>query len=152
MAADNSTIANSPLRIRGLDHVVIRTNHMDDLLQFYGEVLGCPVERELSPDLGLVQLRAGNSLIDLVDVNAELGRLGGPAPAKVGHNLDHFCLEIDAMEEQQLLEWLEQQQVAHSGFERRYGANGFGRSVYIKDPDGNTVELKLAAANIPIPG
>jgi glyoxylase I family protein len=135
----------NPIRIRAIDHVVLRSDNMASLLQFYVDVLGCAVERELSPEFGLVQLRAGNSLIDLVDVNAELGRMGGPAPGKDGHNLDHFCLEIDAMDEPALLQWLNANHVESSSFERRYGANGFGRSVYIQDPDGNTVELKLAA-------
>ncbi|HET6566214.1 MAG TPA: VOC family protein [Xanthomonadales bacterium] len=135
----------NPIRIRAIDHVVIRTAHVATLLRFYVDVLGCAVERELAPEFGLIQLRAGNSLIDLVDVNGELGRMGGPAPGKDGHNLDHFCLEIDALDEQALLDWLAANGIESSNFERRYGANGFGRSVYIQDPDGNTVELKLAA-------
>jgi catechol 2,3-dioxygenase-like lactoylglutathione lyase family enzyme len=135
----------NPIRIHAIDHVVIRTENVSALVRFYGEVLGCPVERELNPGFGLIQLRAGNSLIDLVDVKGELGRSGGPAPGKDAHNLDHFCLEIDAMDEPSLLAWLDRHGVEHSGFDRRYGANGFGRSVYIRDPDGNTVELKLAS-------
>lgn len=136
----------NPIHIRAIDHVVLRSDNIASLLHFYGKVLGCQVERELSPEFGLIQLRAGSSLIDLVDVNGELGRMGGPAPGKSGHNLDHFCLEIAAMDEQDLLDWLAANQVESSPFERRYGAYGFGRSVYIQDPDGNTVELKLATA------
>lgn len=140
-----SGAGTNPIGIRAIDHVVLRSDNIASLLQFYGVVLGCVTERELGPEFGLIQLRAGKSLIDLVDVNGELGRMGGPAPGKDGHNLDHFCLEIDAMDEQTLLDWLAANQVKVSGFEQRYGANGFGRSVYIQDPDGNTVELKLAA-------
>lgn len=136
--------SQNPIGIRALDHVVLRSAHVTALLEFYTGVLGCVVERELDPAFGLIQLRAGNSLIDLVDVNGELGRSGGPAPARTGHNLDHFCLEIDAVDEQLLLDWLNSRNVSSSEFARRYGANGFGRSVYIQDPDGNTVELKLA--------
>ncbi len=135
------------IRIRGIDHIVLRTENMAALLSFYCDVLPCVVERELEPEIGLVQLRAGDSLIDLVDVNSELGRMGGPAPAETGHNLDHFCLEIDPVDEQQLLDWLTAQGLEPSEYARRYGANGFGRSIYIQDPDGNTVELKLAAAD-----
>lgn len=134
----------NPIGIRAIDHVVVRSENIATLLEFYTGVLGCVVERELDPAFGLIQLRAGNSLIDLVDVNGELGRSGGPAPARTGHNLDHFCLEIDAVDEQLLLDWLNSRNVSSSEFARRYGANGFGRSVYIQDPDGNTVELKLA--------
>lgn len=133
------------IRIHAIDHIVLRTENLEGMLAFYCEVLPCVVERELSPDIGLVQLRAGQSLIDLVDVHSQLGHMGGPAPAKTGHNLDHFCLEIDSVDEQQLLDWLSSHGVTVSEFARRYGANGFGRSIYIKDPDGNTVELKLAA-------
>ena len=136
----------NPIRIRAIDHLVLRSDNIASLLQFYGAVLGCVVERELSPEFGLIQLRAGSSLIDLVDVNGELGRMGGPAPDSNGHNLDHFCLEIDTVDEQALLQWLQANDIETSNFERRYGANGFGRSIYIKDPDGNTVELKLATA------
>jgi len=132
------------IRIRAIDHIVLRTENLEALLAFYCEVLPCVVERELSPEVGLVQLRAGKSLIDLVDVNSELGRLGGPAPAASALNLDHFCLEIDPIDEQQLLDWLVEKGIEVSEFARRYGANGFGRSIYIQDPDGNTVELKLA--------
>ncbi len=137
--------AQIPIGIRAIDHVVIRTEHVGALVGFYRDVLGCPVERELDPGFGLVQLRAGSSLIDLVDVKGELGRMGGPAPGKDAHNLDHFCLEIDPTDESGLLDWLDRHGIEHGGFDRRYGANGFGRSVYIKDPDGNTVELKLAS-------
>ena len=133
------------IQIRAIDHIVLRTENLKTLLAFYCEVLPCVIERELSPEVGLVQLRAGQSLIDLVDVNSQLGRMGGPAPAPTAHNVDHFCLEIDPVDEQQLLDWLESHHIAGSEFARRYGANGFGRSIYINDPDGNTVELKLAA-------
>lgn len=146
MIGDTINSGQNPIRIRAIDHVVLRSDDVPSLLKFYCHVLGCVVERELDPKFGLVQLRAGDSLIDLVNVEGELGRMGGPAPGKKGHNLDHFCLEIDAMDEQALLDWLATNDIESSNFERRYGANGFGRSVYIQDPDGNTVELKLAAA------
>jgi len=133
------------IRIRAIDHIVLRSENTAALRAFYCEVLSCVVERELAPEIGLVQLRAGNSLIDLVEVNSKLGRRGGPAPASSGHNVDHFCLEIDPLDEQQLLAWLESRGVEASEYDRRYGANGFGRSIYIQDPDGNTVELKLGA-------
>jgi catechol 2,3-dioxygenase-like lactoylglutathione lyase family enzyme len=44
------------IKIVGLDHIVLRTTRMDEMLHFYSTVLGCPLERELSPDFGLVQL------------------------------------------------------------------------------------------------
>ncbi len=87
------------IRIKGLDHVVIRVKNIDKMIQFYCDVLGCIVERELSPEFGLVQLRAGNALIDLVSVDGELGRLGGSAPGKEGRNMDHFCVRLEIFDD-----------------------------------------------------
>lgn len=138
----------NPIKILGIDHIVLRTANLSAMLDFYTNVLGCPIERQLSEEVGLTQLRAGNALIDIVDVNSELGRIGGAAPAKdltsglqTGCNLDHLCLTLGDISEQALLAYL----AAHgidSTFEQRYGATGFGPSLYIKDPDGNAVELK----------
>ena len=66
------------IRVRLIDHVVLRTADVRRMVRFYSNVLGCAVERELPPETGLVQLRAGQSLIDIVDVESELGRAGGP--------------------------------------------------------------------------
>jgi len=111
---------------------------------FYCEVLGCTVERVLPDEIGLTQLRAGSALIDLVEVDSQLGRMGGSAPGETGRNLDHLCLAIEAMEPKQLVAWLERHGIRTSPFETRYGAGGFGPSMYISDPDGNTVELRIS--------
>jgi len=132
------------IRVRHIDHVVLRTSDVHAMTVFYCEVLGCTVERTLSPEVGLVQLRAGQALIDLVDVNSELGRAGGEAPGSSGLNLDHFCLQVAPITEQELLRWLRCHGIEAGPFESRYGADGFGPSVYISDPDGNTVELRIA--------
>lgn len=130
------------ITVIGLDHVVYRTSDLAQMLAFYCEVLGCQVERELPPEKGLVQLRAGNALIDIVPIDSELGRLGGKAPSQDGRNVDHVCLQISPFVEADLVEYLESNNIVHSGFAERYGAEGFGRSIYIKDPEGNDVELK----------
>ncbi len=124
-----------------IDHVVLRTTDLSAMLHFYQRVLGCPIERTL-PDLGLTQLRAGESIIDLVVVDSELGQLGGKAPQQDGRNLDHFCLQIAAFDEQELVDYLNQHDIGVTEFAERYGAQGFGRSAYIEDPEGNVVELK----------
>ncbi|RLQ21377.1 VOC family protein [Seongchinamella sediminis] len=129
------------IAVLGLDHVVLRTSRMDEMLHFYGTVLGCELERELPPELGLKQLRAGSALIDLVDVDSELGRAGGGPPSGA-NNMDHFCLQIQAREEEELLRYLRSQGVSTGTFERRYGAQGFGNSLYLRDPEGNVVELR----------
>jgi len=133
------------LKIRAIDHIVLRTENPQALVDFYQDVLSCTVERQLSPEVGLIQLRAGASLIDIVALDSKLGRAGGGPPDPQAGNLDHFCLQIEDMDEEGLSAWLESHNINAGNFERRYGAEGFGNSVYISDPDGNTVELKVAA-------
>src|SRR5690554_7481215 len=112
-----------------LDHIVLRTQHYQALITFYNKVLGCSIERDVK-DIGLTQLRAGNSLIDIVDVNGELGRAGGGAPQSTGNNVDHFCLQIEPCDEEQLKLYLKEQGVEVGDFKERYGAQGMGRSLY----------------------
>ena len=131
------------IEITGLDHIVLRTSNMEQMLQFYSGILGCPVERELPPELGLVQLRAGDALIDLVAVDSELGRMGGGPPTANENNMDHFCLQIKAQAEEEISQYLASHGIDVAPFERRYGAQGYGNSLYLRDPDGNTVELRV---------
>ncbi|HEY5715100.1 MAG TPA: VOC family protein [Psychromonas sp.] len=130
------------IEVIGIDHIVLRTTKMAEMLYFYCQVLGCCVERETPAETGLIQLRAGNALIDLVSVDSELGRLGGGAATKTENNLDHFCLQIKAMQEEEISRYLLSFAIAVEPFAQRYGAQGVGNSIYIKDPEGNTVELK----------
>ena len=129
------------IRIREIDHLVLRTERVQAMIAFYTDVLGMSVERRLD-DIGLIQLRAGRSLLDLVPVDSELGRKGGAAPGGHGHNLDHFCVRVDPFDEGALRDHLKTKGVEAGPTERRYGAEGTGPSIYIQDPDGNTVELK----------
>ena len=132
------------IKILDIDHLVLRTAHLEAMLAFYHDVLGCRIERDEVARIGLMQLRAGNALIDLVVVDSELGRLGGGAPSQDGNNLDHFCLRIQAISNEELKSYLISQGVECEDFATRNGAQGFGDSVYIQDPDGNKVELKSA--------
>ena len=129
------------IEIRGLDHVVLRVADLERALRFYCEVLGCEEERRIDA-LGLVQLRAGAALIDLVPVDSPLGRHGGPAPGEAGRNVDHFALQLERFDEALLRAHLEAHGVAPGDVAQRYGAQGMGPSMYLRDPDGNTVELK----------
>ncbi len=129
------------INIRGLDHVVLRVTDMQRACRFYRDVLGCRVEKR-QENIGLVQLRAGLSLIDLVDVEGRLGRAGGAAPGAEGHNMDHFCVRVEPWDEKAMLAHLESHGVRIGETGSRYGAEGEGPSIYILDPDGNTVELK----------
>jgi glyoxylase I family protein len=129
------------VELRGLDHVVLRTARLDAMIAFYRDVLGCALERTLD-EVGLVQMRAGASLIDLVDVDGELGRTGGAPPGAEGRNVDHFCVQLAAFDAEAIRAHLAARGIAMGEVVRRYGAEGFGPSVYITDPDGNMVELK----------
>jgi len=124
------------IRIKGLDHVVLRVRDADRMIAFYRDVLGCAVERELA-GIGLVQLRAGASLIDLVAV----GEGPNPPPAGAG-NMDHFCVRLEPFDADLIRRHLESHGVTPGKVESRYGAEGQGPSLYIQDPEGNTVELK----------
>jgi len=135
-----TTRAGSPIEIRGIDHVVVRATDLERSLRFYCDVLGCDEERRIEP-VGLVQLRAGASLIDLVDVNAPLGKAGGPPPGP-GRNVDHFAVRLARFDEAALRAHLERFGVEPGEVGERYGAEGNGPSMYIRDPDGNVVELK----------
>ena len=125
-----------------IDHIVLRTSHYEELIDFYVDVLGCNVERETAQEFGLTQLRAGNALIDIIDVRGELGRKGGPAPTEIGNNVDHFCIQIEPIEENELIDYLKSRGVECEEFKDRYGATGMGRSIYIKDLAGNNIELR----------
>lgn len=127
--------------ILGIDHVVLRAQNIPRMVRFYCDVLGCTVERE-RPELGLTQLRAGQSLIDLVAVDSELRRKGGAAPGDEGRNMDHLCLRIEPFDPGMLAAHLIRYGVVPGEVKSRYGADGQGPSVYLSDPEGNTIELK----------
>jgi len=135
------------IRIRKVDHLVLRSNDVAGMVRFYCDVLGCRVERELPPATGLIQLRAGDALIDLVAVDSELGRAGGGPPTATENNLDHFCLELEVVDPDELRAWLDSHGIDSGDFQVRYGAGGFGPSIYLRDPDGNTVELRISSAS-----
>jgi len=137
------------IKPHAIDHIVLRTKLYRDLIAFYCNVLGCVVERIVDDGTSLTQLRAGSALIDIVDVEGKLGKLGGPAPQEMGNNVDHFCLQIEPIEESKLKAYLEEHGVACGEFQERYGAQGMGRSLYIKDIAGNNVELRSFIPNNP---
>ncbi len=129
------------IHIRDIDHIVLRVVDLDAMLGFYCDVLGCTVERRQEA-IGLIQLRAGRSIVDLVPVDGELGRAGGAPPGREGRNLDHFCLRVDPFDEAAIRSHLAAHGVQAGPTEARYGAEGSGPSIYLRDPEGNVVELK----------
>ena len=130
-----------PFQLLQLDHVVLRVRDAAAMEAFYCDVLGCQVERRQEA-IGLVQLRAGQSLIDLVDVEGKLGRMGGAAPGSEGHNMDHLCLRAEPFDRDAIVAHLTENGVRIGDFGARYGAQGEGPSQYLYDPEGNLVELK----------
>jgi glyoxylase I family protein len=131
----------SPIVIRQIDHVVLRTTELEKMLAFYCGVLGCTVERR-QDEVGLVQLRAGSSLIDLVPLDRPLGAMGGAPPGREGKNMDHFCLSLESFDEKSLSAYLAEHGIPAGEVAPRFGADGLGPSMYLVDPQGNTVELK----------
>jgi catechol 2,3-dioxygenase-like lactoylglutathione lyase family enzyme len=129
------------LDILDIDHIVLRVADLDRMLAFYCEALGCHVERR-KDDIGLIQLRAGSAMIDLVPVDGELGRTGGAAPGPEGRNLDHFCLRVEPFDAKAIRDHLARHGIEAGPVKSRYGAEGIGPSIYIEDPEGNVVELK----------
>jgi glyoxylase I family protein len=123
-----------PLRIAELDHVVLRCRDQGRMLDFYTRVLGCTEERRIDA-IGLVQLRAGQSMIDLFP-EMEPERRGAP-------NVDHICLGVAADDMSAVVTYLRTHEAEVLGDPtERYGARGMGLSVYVLDPEGNVVELK----------
>ncbi len=133
-----------PFEIERLDHLVLRTNNIEKLVSFY-ELIGCTIQRDLRDKMGMVQLRLGHSMIDIVDVNGMVGKMGdaGAAPSKDGRNLDHFAVRIEPFNQQNILDFCASQDIEAQPLPiSLLGADGFGPAIYIKDPDGNRVELK----------
>lgn len=129
------------VQVLGLDHVVLRVADLDASLQWYEKVFGTAVERQIT-GFGLYQLRIGESLIDLVPVRSKAGRAGGGAPGRTRRNMDHFAVRIAEFDVRRIRAFLRRRGIEPGDVGRRYGAQGHGPSMYLTDPDGNTVELK----------
>ena len=129
------------LRVREIDHLVLRVVDLDRMLRFYCDALGCTVQRR-QDDIGLVQLRAGRSMVDLVPVDGKLGRAGGAAPGREGRNVDHVCFRVEPFDEGAIRAHLASLDIDAGPTASRFGAEGEGPSIYLADPEGNVVELK----------
>ncbi len=133
----------SAFQIRGIDHVVLRCNNVDEMLRFYCDVLGCTIAKR-NERLGLIHLSAGTAMIDLLSANGEIGYAGGSTVGLEARNMDHFCLRIEPFDIEHLTEHLKAYGLAPAELRTRFGAEGDGLSFYLKDPAGNRVELKGA--------
>ena len=131
----------NPIAVNGFDHIVLRIRDKEAMLGFYRDVLGLAVDRD-RPELGLTHVRAGPQMIDLVTVDGRLGKLGGAAPGPEARNLDHFALQVRPFDEAAIRAHLAAHGVEVVEEGQRYGADGDGFSLYVRDPEGNVVELK----------
>ena len=124
----------SPLKIAEIDHVVFRCRDQTRMLDFYTRLMGLVEERRIE-QIGLIQLRAGRSMIDLVPADAGI--------EETSNNVDHVCLGIEATDMAVLARHLRDCSIEVIGEPAmRYGARGMGLSIYVRDPEGNVIELK----------
>ncbi|HAT66364.1 MAG TPA: VOC family virulence protein [Flavobacteriaceae bacterium] len=120
-------------KIAGLDHIVLNTTKTNEMVNFYCKILGCNIEK-VQEEFGLTQLRAGDSIIDLIQTNEDI--------VSSSPNLNHFCLRITPLDYDELKAYFDDHGIETYRYGERYGAQGYGNSFYIKDPEGNEVELK----------
>ena len=128
------------ISVTSVDHVVLRVADVDKVGAFYIDVLGGHWDRRRE-DIGLHHLRLGEMMIDLVPVDGQLGRMGGPAPGPEGRNVDHVAFRVRPWNGDAILAILKSHGI-EAEIKSRYGADGDGPSIYFKDPEGNGVELK----------
>ena len=127
------------ISLRGIDHVVLRVRDMDAMRRFYCDVLGA-THVAWRPELAMSHLRAGSCMIDLVK-----------GDSRGGCNMDHFCLRVEPFDREAIVAHLEKHGVAVGEIRWRFGAEGNGTSIYLTDPEGNTVELKGPSDGAPLP-
>jgi catechol 2,3-dioxygenase-like lactoylglutathione lyase family enzyme len=120
------------LRVTGLDHVVLNVGDVERSLAFYCDELGLAPER-------VDEWRRGEILFPSVRVDARtiIDLLAAP---RTGENADHLCLVIERVDLAAIRDSGRFDVV--DGPATRFGARGDGTSLYVKDPDGNTVELR----------
>jgi catechol 2,3-dioxygenase-like lactoylglutathione lyase family enzyme len=120
------------VKTRGLDHVVLRVADVERSLAWYSDELGCAPER-------VEEWRDGKVFFPSVRIDATtvIDLLQAP---RADANVDHVCLVIEP-EDLQALKDSGRFDVV-DGPDTRWGAQGDGTSLYVRDPDGNVVELR----------
>jgi len=123
---------NPAVRVTSFDHLVLNVSDTERSLAFYCDELGLSpvrVEEWRRQEVFFPSVRVDDTtIIDLV------------AMARSGENADHFCLVVEPQDFDELKRSGRFEVV--DGPDRRYGARGDGTSLYVRDPDGNTVELR----------
>jgi catechol 2,3-dioxygenase-like lactoylglutathione lyase family enzyme len=134
------TRSKPPFALEGIDHILLLVKGMNPAVRFYRTVLGCKVEGRL-PQYGMLQLRAGSALIDLVDILVPEASWANP-PVAGGRNVDHLCLALGAHDEAKLRRHLARHHVDIIEEGIHGGSRGESLSLYVRDPSGNIIELK----------
>ena len=124
---------------KGLDHIALVTKKLAAMKSFYVEGLGLAVEQESKAKAGynMITLRAGDSLIDLFEASPT-----NPAPA-ANLSEEHICLAATGSSIYDVIATLKRKGLDPSQAEVNNGAKGKGLSTWVRDPDGNKVEIKV---------
>jgi catechol 2,3-dioxygenase-like lactoylglutathione lyase family enzyme len=120
------------LKVTGFDHIVLNVSDVERSLRFYCGTLGLEPVRVDEWRAGTIPFPSAR-----VDAGTIIDLL---AAARTGENADHLCLVV-APTDLNTLAATGQFEVV-DGPAPRFGAQGIGTSLYVKDPDGNTVELR----------
>ncbi|KAK1747329.1 adenylate kinase [Skeletonema marinoi] len=167
-----STMSKSsvPFNLERIDHIVIRVHDFAAMFDFYTRILGCTIDEPTNDHVNrfggaLTHLRAGSCYIDLlaydmqhlteegkqfaarsyaggagIEENSSVDELRFLADSST---LDHLCIRIEPFDEQSITQYLMEESVTIvAAGEGRLGADGVGPSIYIRDPEGNVIELK----------
>lgn len=135
------TLPDIPFALRKIDHIVLKALDVSNMAEFYITVLGCTLEREVA-GAGLLQLRAGECLIDIIDAQSDFALRTGSPPNGDSPTVDHICLRVQPWDDEAILSHLTSHSVRFGQIELRYGADGHGPSLYLQDPENNWIELK----------
>ena len=124
-----------------IDHVVLTTRDLHSCLRFYGEILGMKVEKFQTPDATRLALRFGNQKINV----HEWGREFSPRAHVAAPGTLDLCF-IASVSIEKVMEKLRQEKIdILEGPVMKTGATGKIRSVYVRDPDLNLVEISELA-------
>lgn len=137
-------MSDSVLKVQGMDHIVLNVADVERSIAFYRDVLGLPIERVDEWRAGRVPFPSvrlsADTLIDIVRI-ADAQECAGRV-----ENLNHFCLVVaDDTLEPAVAHLRENGVSIETGPARRWGAHGDGVSIYLRDPDGNQIELRTYA-------
>ena len=124
---------------KGFDHIALVTRNLAAMKKFYSEALGLSVESEGKAKAGyhVVTLRAGDAVLDLFEATPT-----NPAPS-ANLSEEHFCLRATGSSIYDVIATLKRKGLEPTQAEVNNGAGGKGLSTFVRDPDGNKIEVKV---------